>query len=134
MTTFFPNGERDIDPQEPNLLKTPRKVNVAWKNRKRVLGYLINTLTLIFTIPTYRLQKVRTATANFPPVQRRTSHRKWARLVGIFKSITPDLTRGRYIFAHLKAYSNRGHNQIRLYTTTHTELVDWCALVGALAS
>ena len=67
------------------------------------MGWLIDTLSLTISLITLRMQKVQAAQAEIPRTQCRTSRQKWARLVGILRSIAPDLPGGGGIFFHLQA-------------------------------
>ena len=75
--------------------------------RKRVLGWIINTLELTIFLSSLRLNKFPGALVDFPYIQRRTYWRKWVRLVGILGSL----------FAHLHPVLTGGHIRLHLSAT-----------------
>ena len=51
---FRPNNKDNIEQEEPISLKKIRKVDAAWSTQKVILGWAINTVKQVLTLPAYR--------------------------------------------------------------------------------
>jgi hypothetical protein len=74
---FRPKDELDWNRQEPNSLKRLGKGDAAWTTRKRMLGWIIDTLRMTLSLPASRAQKIAKMLALFPRSKKCTTLKRW---------------------------------------------------------
>ena len=93
------------------------------------MGWLIKTLNLAISFSTLQLQKFQVTLALTPQTQCRTSIRKWAHLVGVLRSIAPDLPRVRGVLYRPRAVLLDNQGRLSLSSEVHADLQDWGQLI-----
>jgi hypothetical protein len=73
--------------QEPASLKKMNKGDVTWSTRKVVLGWLVNTLTIMVQLPPHWVLILLELLDSIAPTQRRTTFVKWQKLLGGIRSM-----------------------------------------------
>ena len=86
--------------KEPDYLRKVSKGYSAWTSRKRIIGWVLNSLDLTISLLTLRLHKVHAALEEFPVTHRHNSRQKWDILDGILHVIAPALLGGGSQFYH----------------------------------
>ena len=132
---FRPKEESDTNSKDPISRNKLGQEDGAWSTRNTVLGWDINTIAHLLCLTPRRKEKVEAALAAIPRKAHSTSLRKWRKLLGLLRSITPAVARSRGMFTRvqhdLKRVTGR-HFQIT--ADVHNELEAWHELVLSLAS
>ena len=81
------DGEDDIHRKEPVSLKKLRQGDCSWSTIKTMLGWIINTVNLTLHLPPHRAQHLADILASIPITQKRTSVRKWHKVLGELRSM-----------------------------------------------
>ena len=115
-------------------MKKLRNGDAFWTTRKKMIGWIVDTAQFTIELPAVRAEKLRTALALFPRHLRRTSAKKWYRLLGILRSVVDVLPGGMGLFCHLQNALLEHKGRIPLSDRVHNELDDWRRLVYSLAT
>ena len=94
-----------------------------------MLGWIVDTVQFTIELPAVRAEKLHAALALFPRHLRRTSAKKWYRLLGILRSVVDILPGGMGLFCHLQKALLEHTGRIPLSDSVHNVLVDWRRLV-----
>ena len=119
---FRTNAPGKSTRKDTKSIKKPNKGDVVWTSRKRVLGWFIKILGITIYLTTLWIQKLQAALEAIPTTQHRTSLLKWARLVGILRSIDPDLLGGGGIFVLTQLVLSERQVHLRLSVAVPTFL------------
>ena len=76
------NQDNSAFRQEVLSLKKLDKGNCTWSTQKLILGWLIDTAALTITLPLHQAEQLKDILHSFPPSQKRTSIKKWHKLLG----------------------------------------------------
>lgn len=125
--------------KEPNSVKKLAKGDAAWSTRKVVLGWLIDTRRRTIELPPHRLDRLHILLSEFSRSQRRTSRRKWQRLIGELRSMILAIPGGRGMFSQLQSVLTYDPNpspsdRLHLTTAVHDQLDDFRWLAGDLSN
>ena len=99
---FLPNNKDDIAREEPFSLKKLRKGDAAWSTQKVVLGWAINTVKQVLTLPDDRKTNLLALLDTTPPSAIRCSRRRWHKLLGTLCSIVPAISGAAGMFTRLQ--------------------------------
>ena len=99
-----------------------------------MLGWIVDTVQFTIELPAVWAEKLRTALALFPRHLRRTSAKKWYRLLGILRSVVDILPGGMGLFCRLQNALLEHTGRIPLSERVHSELDDWRRLVHSLST
>ncbi|MGH7974557.1 MAG: hypothetical protein ACREBR_03440 [bacterium] len=118
--------------KDPFSLKKLLQGDGAWTTRKVVLGWVLDTVEGTISLPPHRVDRLRTILNSILPAQKRTSRRKWQKILGELRSMVLAVPGGHGLFSHLQA-ALRSKGRVSLSKPLHDEIVDWRWLVGDLA-
>jgi len=120
--------------KEPASLKKLAQGDGAWATQKVVLGWLVDTVRGIITLPPHRVDRLREILAAVAG-QRRVSLRRWRSLVGELRSMMIALPGSEGMFSQLQdaLVKHRG-GRIRMTKARRDELDDWTWLANDMAS
>jgi hypothetical protein len=100
--------------------------DAAWDTCKKLLGWIVDSVTLTLNLPPRRLQRLADLLASIPAQQQRLALARWHKLLGELRSMALALPGARGLFSHLQAaiHSRRG-NRLRLTQAFHHALNDF---------
>ena len=126
-TVFRPNDFHDqISRREPVSLKKLRQGDCSWSTIKTVLGWIINTAAMTLQLPPHRQDRLGQILASIPPSQKRTSVKKWHKLLGELRSMSLALPGARNVFSAMQnALVLSSSNRIALRKGVHQALADF---------
>ena len=117
---FCPNNKDDIAREKPISLKKLRKCNAAWSTQKVVLGWAIDTVKQVLTLPADRNTNPLALLDNTPPSASRCSRRRWHKLLGTQRSTVPAISGAAGMFTCLQhALKTAKGRRINLTTPVH---------------
>ena len=132
---FCPNNKEYIAREEPISLKKIRKGNAAWSTQKVVLGWAINTVKQVLTLPDDRKTNLLALLDTTPPSASRCSRRRWHKLLVTLRSTVPAIAGAAGMFTRLQhALKTAKGFRINMTTPVHEELTVWHQLVASLAT
>ena len=100
---FRPNDYYDPPSRrEPVSLSKLRKGDCSWTTIKNILGWIINTVAGTIELPLHRQERLGTILASIPVTQKRTTVKKWHRLLGELRSVSLTLPGARNIFSAMQ--------------------------------
>lgn len=112
--------------REPISLKKLRKGDCSWSTVKLVLGWIIDTATMTIQLPPHRVERLAEILASIPLTQKRTSVKKWYKVLGELRSMSIALPGSRNIFSHMQsALSVKKGNRVTLDKGVHSALEDF---------
>jgi hypothetical protein len=131
-----PNDQLDsIHRKEPISVKKLRQGDAHWDTCKKVLGWIIDTVSMTITLPERRLSRLADLLSDIPRTQKRMSLRRWHALLGELRSMSLALPGSRGLFSHLQvAIKTQRHNRLRLHRGFHDAIEDFRWLHRDLAS
>ena len=88
--------------REPVSLKKLRKGDCSWSTVKEVLGWVIDTVNMTIHLPERRVKRLADILASLPPTQKRTSVKKWHKVLGELRSMSLAMPGARHLFSHLQ--------------------------------
>ena len=126
-TIFRPLDAQDSPlRREPVSLKKLRQGDCSWATTKTVLGWIINTKLMTIALPMHRQERLQEILASIPPTQKRTSVKKWHRILGELRSMTIALPGARNLFSLMQnALCKQSNNRIALQKGTHSAIRDF---------
>ena len=126
-SVFRPNDfYDDIHRREPNSIKKLRKGDCSWAQVKTILGWVINTMTMTISLPEHRVERLAEILASIPLTQKRTSVRKWHKVLGELRSMSLALPGARHLFSQMQhALSTATKTRIALKKGVHQALQDF---------
>ena len=122
-TTFQDNPNR----REPVSIKKLRQGDMSWSTSKQVLGWTIDTVAMTIALPPHRQQRLHDILHSIPPQQKRTSIKKWHKILGELRSMSLALPGSRNLFSILQlALSNSSTTgRISLKKEVHATIKDF---------
>lgn len=125
---FRPNGPDDSQHRkEPVSIKKLRDGDCSWTTIKKVLGWIIDTVNLTISLPDRRVQRLGEILASIPPHQKRTSMKKWHKVLGELRSMSIALPGAKNLFSSMQnalSLSANGH-RVALNKGVHDALNDF---------
>ena len=120
---FCPNKEADTNRKTPISLKKLGQRYCACSTRKTFLGWDLDTIAHLLRLPPRRQEKVAAALAAILRKARTTYLRKWHKILGLLRSITPDVNGSRGMFTRVQNPLKRaaGRN-VQLTIDVHNKL------------
>lgn len=110
---------------EPASMKKFLQGDGCWTTRKKILGWLIDTVASTIQLPERRLQRLRDILVDLPRTKRRIALKKWQQIVGELRSMSLAVPGLRGLFSLLQdALTNHRHKRVRLSPATHDFLDD----------
>ena len=74
--------------RQPTLLKKLEKGDFLWSTIKVILGWIIDTVTMTIQLPPHRIERLSEILSSIPVTQKRTSVRKWHKVLGELRSMS----------------------------------------------
>jgi hypothetical protein len=112
--------------KEPTSVKKLLKGDAYWESRKVMLGWILDTVAMTLELPPHRRLRLQEILAEIPPSQRRTSVRKWHKLLGELRSMSVALPGSRGLFSQLQlALKDSDKGRLRLDNGVHDALADF---------
>ena len=109
--------------QEPVSLKKLINGDCSWATIKLVLGWIINTESMTIHLPPHRVTRLAEILASIPVTQKRTSVKKWHKVLGKLRSMALALPGARNLFSQMQhALSNRVSTRVTLNKGVHQAL------------
>lgn len=119
--------------KEPVSVKKAMQGDAYWETRKVVLGWLIDTVQLTLELPERRRKRLHEILASIPLHQRRTSVRKWHKILGELRSMAIALPGARGMFSQLQLALQRAPaHRVRLDRGVHDAIQDFRWLAANL--
>ena len=133
---FRPLDKGDsVHRREPVSLKKLRKGDCSWATVKEVLGWIINTVDMTLHLPPRRVERLGEILASLPPTQKRTSLKKWHKVLGELRSMSLAMPGARHMFSHMQqAISKRVGGRVTLTRDVHRALDDFRWLFNDITS
>ena len=132
---FCPNNKDDIAREEPISLKNLRKGGSVWSTQKFVLGWSIDTVKQVLTLPDNRKTNLLALLKTIPPSSSRCSQRRWHKLLGTLSSTVLAISGEAGMFTCLQhALKTAKGRRTNLSTPVHKELIVWRYLVASLVT
>jgi hypothetical protein len=88
--------------REPASTKKLGKGDAYWETRKLILGWILDTLRMTIEMPQRRVDRLREILDSIPPDQKRTTIKKWHKLLGELRSMSLALPGARGLFSMLQ--------------------------------
>ena len=102
---------------------------------KEVLGWIINTVDMTLHLPPRRVERLGEILASLPPTQKRTSLKKWHKVLGKLRSMSLAIPGARHMFSHMQqAISKRVGGRVTLTRDVHHALDDFRWLFNNITS
>ena len=121
--------------REPVSLKKLRQGDCSWGTIKLVLGWVIDSVSMTIHLPPHRVERLAEVLASIPPHQRRTSVKKWHKVLGELRSMSLALPGARNLFSALqKALSEKAGARVALNKGVHHALNDFRWLLDNISS
>ena len=113
--------------KEPVSIKKLKKGDVSWATIKNVLGWIIDTTNMTISLPQHRVERLGAILASIPATQKRTTVKKWHKLLGELRSMSLALPgASRNLFSHMQnTLTNQTSKRINLNDGIHSALNDF---------
>eukprot|EP00984_Skeletonema_dohrnii_P038959 scaffold42778_cov289-Skeletonema_dohrnii-CCMP3373.AAC.1 len=113
---FRPLGKGDSEfRREPVSMKKLLKGDCSWSTVKLVLGWIIDTVNMTIQLPPHRVDRLWEILDSIPRHQKRTSVKKWHKVLGELRSMSIALPGSRNMFGRLqKALSLQQKSRVTL--------------------
>jgi hypothetical protein len=116
--------------QEPASVKKMAKGESSWATVKVILGWIINTMDNMISLPPHRLLRIQDILASIGPTQHCVSLKKWQQVLGELQSMALAIPAAIGLFSVLQdALKTSDGSRVRLTSHTHTFLQDFQWLV-----
>ena len=79
-----------------------RRRACSWSTLKVMLGWIIDTVSMTVDLPPHRAERLAEILASIPVTQKRTSVRKWHKVLGELRSMSLALPGARHMFSHMQ--------------------------------
>ena len=124
---FRPNDASDsVHRREPVSLKKLRKGDCSWATVKEVLGWIIDTVNMTIHLPSRRVDRLAEILSSIPIHQKRTSVKKWHKVLGELRSMSLALPGARNLFSHMqRALADKLGGRVSLTKDVHQALADF---------
>eukprot|EP00804_Cyclotella_cryptica_P029635 CCRYP_019021-RA/>CCRYP_019021-RA protein AED:0.08 eAED:0.21 QI:0/-1/0/1/-1/0/1/0/359 len=121
--------------REPVSLKKLQQGDCSWGTLKAVLGWVIDTEKMTIQLPDHRVARLLEILDSIPPTQKRTSVKKWHKVLGELRSMSLALPGSRNIFSSMQtALSNMSGTRVKLNKGVHHALEDFRWMHDNIAS
>ena len=121
--------------REPVSLKKLRKGECSWDTIKLVLGWLVDTVSMTIHLPPHRIDRLWEILDSIPKSQKRTSMKKWHKVLGELRSMAIALPGARNMFGRLQnAIQPKSHTRVDLGKGVHQALDDFRWIAKDLTS
>jgi hypothetical protein len=121
-----PDADDPPTRKEPSSVKKLLKGDAYWETGKHLLGWIIDTASMILELPSHRRERLQEILRDPPLTQRCTSIKKWHCLLGKLRSMSLALPGSRGLFSQLQlALSLSDGGRIRLSRGVHDALEDF---------
>ena len=121
--------------REPVSLKKLRQGDCSWGTIKLVLGWVIDTVAMTIQLPPHRIDRLAEILNSIPTTQRRTSVKKWHKVLGELRSMSLALPGSRNIFSTMQnALSKQKGARVALNKGVHHALDDFCWMLNNISS
>ena len=87
---------------EPISLKRLDQGDCIWASLKLVLGWIIDTIKLTLALQEHRIMRLKEILDSIPPSQKRTSAKKWHKVLGELSSMAVALLGARGLFSQMQ--------------------------------
>jgi hypothetical protein len=119
--------------REPSSTKKLEKGDAYWQTQKLILGWILDTLRMTLELPRHRADRLLEILDSIPPHQKRTSPKKWHKVLGELRLMAMALPGARGIFSLLQeAFRTETDKRLRLSCGVHDCLADFCWLLENL--
>ncbi|KAL7526950.1 hypothetical protein ACHAXR_005745 [Thalassiosira sp. AJA248-18] len=133
---------RPVDPQdnafrrEPVSLKKLKQGDCSWNTIKLVLGWIVDTVNMTIRLPPHRIDRLWELLNSIPANQKRTSVKKWHKILGELRSMSIAIPGSRNMFGRLQKALSDGQQskRITLKKGVHQALDDFRWLAKDLAT
>jgi hypothetical protein len=116
----------DATRREPVSMKKLLKGDCSWGTIKNVLGWIIDTVAMTVHLPLHRAERLAEILSSIPLSQKRTSVKKWHKVLGELRSMALALPGARHLFSHMQlALSNKICSRVNLTKGVHGALEDF---------
>jgi hypothetical protein len=111
---------------EPISLKKLDKGDCTWATSKLILGWIVDTVNLTISLPEHRAERLKEILDSIPRTQKRTSRKKWHKVLGELRSMTIALPGARGLFSQMQhALTTGTTHRINLSDGVHDALDDF---------
>jgi hypothetical protein len=112
--------------REPISVSKLMKGDACWTTRKKILGWILDTIAMTLTLPESRAARLKELLDDIPPHQKRVSEEKWHKALGELRSMAIALPGASGLFSLLqKAFHHKKQSRIRLPQGVHDALADF---------
>jgi hypothetical protein len=119
----------------PVSVKKLVKGDCSWSTIKLVLGWIIDTVSMTIHLPPHRVERLAEILASIPITQKRTSVKKWHKVLGELRSMALALPGARNLFSQMQhALTNKVKGRVNLNKGVHQALEDFRWLLSDIAS
>ena len=124
---FRPVGPDDSPfRREPVSVKKLRQGDCSWSTVKLVLGWVIDTVAMTIALPPHRVERLHEILASIPRSQKRTSAKKWHKVLGELRSMAMAMPGARNMFGRLQnALDKTSKTRVALDKGVHQALDDF---------
>jgi hypothetical protein len=121
--------------REPVSLKKLRKGDCSWDTVKLVLGWIVDTVSMTIHLPPHRIDRLWEILNSIPKSQKRTSMKKWHKVLGELRSMAIALPGARNMFGRLQsAIQPKSKTRVDLGKGVHQALDDFRWIAKDLTS
>lgn len=121
--------------REPVSLKKLRLGDCTWSTVKLVLGWIIDTVNMTIHLPEHRIERLWEILHSIPENQKRTSIKKWHKVLGELRSMSLAIPGSRNMFGRLQnALSLHSKSRVALNKGVHQALDDFRWLASDIES
>ena len=121
--------------REPVSMKKLLQGDCSWGTIKLILGWIIDTVNMTISLPPHRVERLAEILASIPIDQKRTSVRKWHKVLGELRSMSLALPGARHLFSHMQlALSKKIKSRVNLTKGVHDSLEDFRWLLADIKS
>lgn len=100
-----------------------------------ILGWIIDTAKLTIQLPIHRQERLAEILASIPSHQKRTSIKKWHKVLGELRSMSIALPGSRSLFSHMqRSLASRQGNRITLKKGVHQATADFKWILKDMSS
>jgi hypothetical protein len=124
---FRPNDHLDNEHRrDPVSMKKLLKGDCSWSTVKLILGWIVDTVNMTIQLPPHRVERLWEILNSIPRRQKRTSVKKWHKVLGELRSMAIALPGSRNMFGRLQnALCLDGSSRIALNKGVHQALDDF---------
>lgn len=124
---FRPLSATDsVHRREPVSMKKLLQGDCSWSTVKLVLGWIIDTVNMTIQLPQHRIDRLWEILNSIPRHQKRTSVKKWHKVLGELRSMSIALPGSRTLFGRLQnALSLKSKSRVALDKGVHQALDDF---------